>query len=83
MHGGFHHKSSILKLYTQWKERGQGLAITPKVVKYDRAEILWDFKIQANKLMLAIPPDIVLVDKKNRRWKHKYYDRRSIDLLRD
>ena len=37
--------------------------IPQKVVENDRAKILWDFQIQADRQVLANQPDIVVVDK--------------------
>ncbi len=39
----------------------------PKVVENDRAKILWDFKIQTDKLVMANQPDIVLIDKQQKK----------------
>ncbi|KAK7922439.1 hypothetical protein WMY93_009341 [Mugilogobius chulae] len=39
----------------------------PKVVENDRAKILWDFQIQTDRMVMANQPDIVVVDKEQRR----------------
>uniref|UniRef100_A0A087YQ23 Uncharacterized protein n=1 Tax=Poecilia formosa TaxID=48698 RepID=A0A087YQ23_POEFO len=39
----------------------------PKVVENDRAKILWDFQIQTDKMVMANQPDIVVVDKQQRK----------------
>uniref|UniRef100_A0A087XGF1 Reverse transcriptase zinc-binding domain-containing protein n=2 Tax=Poecilia formosa TaxID=48698 RepID=A0A087XGF1_POEFO len=39
----------------------------PKVVENDRAKILWDFQIQTDKMVMANQPDIVVVDKEQRK----------------
>ncbi|XP_051931065.1 uncharacterized protein LOC127607055 [Hippocampus zosterae] len=39
----------------------------PKVVENDRAKILWDFQIQTDKMVMANQPDIVIIDKGQRK----------------
>ncbi|KAK7886240.1 hypothetical protein WMY93_025861 [Mugilogobius chulae] len=39
----------------------------PKVVENDRAKILWVFQIQTDRMVMANQPDIVVVDKEQRR----------------
>ena len=39
----------------------------PKVVENDQAKILWDFQIQTDKLVMANQPDIVLIDKQQKK----------------
>uniref|UniRef100_A0A3P9J433 Carbohydrate sulfotransferase n=1 Tax=Oryzias latipes TaxID=8090 RepID=A0A3P9J433_ORYLA len=39
----------------------------PKVVENERAKILWDFQIQADRMVMANQPDIVVVDKEQRK----------------
>ncbi|XP_054913489.1 uncharacterized protein LOC129377515 [Poeciliopsis prolifica] len=39
----------------------------PKVVENARAKILWDFQIQTDKMVMANQPDIVVVDKHQRK----------------
>ena len=47
-----------------WKEH-------PKVVENDRAKILWDFQIQTEKLVIVKQPDIMLVDKQQKKGSDK------------
>ncbi len=47
--------------YLGWKSQGQnGRHI---LVENDQAKILWDFKIQTDKLVMANQPEIVLINK--------------------
>uniref|UniRef100_A0A3B3HW39 Reverse transcriptase domain-containing protein n=1 Tax=Oryzias latipes TaxID=8090 RepID=A0A3B3HW39_ORYLA len=39
----------------------------PKVVENERAKILWDFQIQTDRMVMANQPDIVVVDKEQRK----------------
>ncbi|XP_051916213.1 uncharacterized protein LOC127597287 isoform X2 [Hippocampus zosterae] len=39
----------------------------PKVVENDRAKIMWDFQIQTDKMVMANQPDIVIIDKGQRK----------------
>ncbi|KAF7663723.1 hypothetical protein LDENG_00203700, partial [Lucifuga dentata] len=39
----------------------------PKVVENSRAKVLWDFKFQTDKQLLANQPDMVVVDKEQKR----------------
>ncbi|KAF7654704.1 hypothetical protein LDENG_00066000, partial [Lucifuga dentata] len=39
----------------------------PKVVENSRAKVLWDFKVQTDKQLLANQPDMVVVDKEQKR----------------
>ncbi|XP_051920732.1 uncharacterized protein LOC127600296 isoform X1 [Hippocampus zosterae] len=39
----------------------------PKVVENDRAKVLWDFQIQTDKIVMANQPDIVIIDKGQRK----------------
>ncbi|KAF7640661.1 hypothetical protein LDENG_00024680, partial [Lucifuga dentata] len=39
----------------------------PKVVENGRAKVLWDFKFQTNKQLLANQPDMVVIDKQQKR----------------
>ncbi|KAF7650224.1 hypothetical protein LDENG_00129190, partial [Lucifuga dentata] len=39
----------------------------PKVVENGRAKVLWDFKFQTDKQLLANQPDMVVVDKQQKR----------------
>ena len=39
----------------------------PKVVENDRAKVLWDFQIQTDRMVMANQPDIVVVDKEQRK----------------
>lgn len=47
-------------LWSEWKT-------TPRVVENDHAMILWGVQIQIDKLPMANQPDIVLIDKKQKR----------------
>ncbi len=48
--------------YLGWKSQGQN-GRHPRVVENDQAKILWDFKIQTDKLVMANQPEIVLINK--------------------
>ena len=39
----------------------------PKVMENDQAKILWDFQIQTDKMVMANQPDIVIIDKQQRK----------------
>ncbi|KAF7647953.1 hypothetical protein LDENG_00164190, partial [Lucifuga dentata] len=39
----------------------------PKVVENGRAKVLWEFKFQTDKLLLANQPDMVVVDKEQKK----------------
>ena len=39
----------------------------PKVIENDRAKILWDFQIQTDRMVMANQPDIVVIDKEQRK----------------
>ena len=40
-------------------------ATPPKVIENDRAKILWDFKIQTDKMVAANQADIVVIKERN------------------
>ena len=46
------------------RSQGQDGRHSPKVIENEQVMILWDFKIQIDKLVLANQPDIVVVDQR-------------------